>query len=1113
MIQSSKTIRLFVSSTFSDFVDERNALQNIVFPHLAQLCRKMGARFQAVDLRWGVSNEAGINQQTINICLDEIARCQRISPRPNFLVLLGDRYGWQPVPAAIKAKEFESILMHLIKINRNDDSKILNHWYALDENAVPPVYCLKPRKGKYINYDAWNSVEHKLVTILRGAADAIELSKEAREKYFLSATGQEIVLGALNPPERVPDPNKHVFCFFRAIKNLPIDEQPFAVKDYVDLNAVGYPEPEAQKHLQELKKRLEQKLKGNIYYYNTWWSVESGIYKGYIEQLCKDVETKLLKVITSQLAKIKKKSDTEREVEAHAAFKAERVSTFEGREVIINEVKSYLTNQNKQPLAIYGLGGSGKSSVIAKIVDEAQSLLPEANIIYRFIGVTPSSINAYSLIDSICRQIASEYQGGTYKTPATFNELTEVFYKLLALATAQKPLVLIIDALDQLSTTDNAKNLGWLPKNLPHNVKIVVSTIHGECYRALQAKLKRPSLVKLKPMSPGESEILFQSWLGKAQRSLQPIQWMEVISRFEKMGLPLYLRLVFEETRQWKSTELKKLSPSINGMIRRLFNRLSRNANHGPVMVAKSLGYLAAARIGLSEDELLDVLSADQEILQDYRQRSPNSPREDRLPFIVWSRLFFDLEPYLTVRDAGGTEVFNFFHRQFGAVVKKVYLSKHIKESYHRHLARYFHTQELYLDDQQEIPNYRKLMELPFQLTQGGLLENLAQVLSDTDFIKAKVDLGYATELLDEMDTAYQRLSNKKLENSSGPQLSSQLPRALFKYFISLRGIENPTLSLEDIHACLIYRKNTSFYKAFLKKGTSKASIKGCGPGFSEFIIEEIYLTFSSRIANMQRRAGNLEQAEQVYSTILPSLMAKEPLLKELARVQYDIGYVKYLRGKFEDAVNYLAMSAQSAERTGDEVGKWISICVMYYVKVVSMMGSTKLDEVLDDFLNVLNDAYKVFTINQTTNTTAERWIMNIHNHRFKAAYYKKDRRNTRLALIELERDPWVARNDNKSFLLPYRARMAILSRNYTAAIQYFKDYLNPMEKDRQKLFKAESVTENYLDCGIAFLKGGYEEESVKCWQTGMSCPDEPGNHKWKEIILFHLKKQGFSQN
>src|SRR5512141_1938384 len=102
-------IRVFVSSTFSDMKHERNALQADVFPKLEQLCLQNGFQFQAIDLRWGVSTEAGLDHRTMRICLDELCRAQEISPRPNFLILLGNRYGWRPLPEAISVKEFEEL--------------------------------------------------------------------------------------------------------------------------------------------------------------------------------------------------------------------------------------------------------------------------------------------------------------------------------------------------------------------------------------------------------------------------------------------------------------------------------------------------------------------------------------------------------------------------------------------------------------------------------------------------------------------------------------------------------------------------------------------------------------------------------------------------------------------------------------------------------------------------------------------------------------------------------------------------------------------------------------------------------------------------------------------
>ena len=76
MAMTGKTFRIFVSSTFSDLKEERNALQEKVFPRLRELCLQHGCRFQAVDLRWGVREEAGLSSDQRKAILEQLATGQ-----------------------------------------------------------------------------------------------------------------------------------------------------------------------------------------------------------------------------------------------------------------------------------------------------------------------------------------------------------------------------------------------------------------------------------------------------------------------------------------------------------------------------------------------------------------------------------------------------------------------------------------------------------------------------------------------------------------------------------------------------------------------------------------------------------------------------------------------------------------------------------------------------------------------------------------------------------------------------------------------------------------------------------------------------------------------------
>lgn len=95
---SARCVRVFVSSTFRDMHEERDALGRVVFPYLRKYCRQRGLDFVGVDLRWGITEEQARQGVTVGLCFQEIDRC-----RPYFVGILGDRYGWVPAEAQLQA--------------------------------------------------------------------------------------------------------------------------------------------------------------------------------------------------------------------------------------------------------------------------------------------------------------------------------------------------------------------------------------------------------------------------------------------------------------------------------------------------------------------------------------------------------------------------------------------------------------------------------------------------------------------------------------------------------------------------------------------------------------------------------------------------------------------------------------------------------------------------------------------------------------------------------------------------------------------------------------------------------------------------------------------------
>ncbi len=84
----TKVVRVFLSSSFVDFREERSLLAKHVFPSLRKRARSRGAGIVDVDLRWGVTAEQAKRSETLSLCLAVINRC-----RSYFISLLGERYG------------------------------------------------------------------------------------------------------------------------------------------------------------------------------------------------------------------------------------------------------------------------------------------------------------------------------------------------------------------------------------------------------------------------------------------------------------------------------------------------------------------------------------------------------------------------------------------------------------------------------------------------------------------------------------------------------------------------------------------------------------------------------------------------------------------------------------------------------------------------------------------------------------------------------------------------------------------------------------------------------------------------------------------------------------
>ena len=153
--------------------------------------------------------------------------------------IIGDKYGFRPVPVTMDKNIFETLLGS-VKSHPGGKhaAELLVQWYKLDENSIPAAYVLQPvskfyphaykhhandadeKKGKEERQQWWQTLE-TMTEALRKAANQIDFtafpsSEMTEEDFKISVTETEITTGMNG--EGV-DP-KYMILFIRSLKEL-----------------------------------------------------------------------------------------------------------------------------------------------------------------------------------------------------------------------------------------------------------------------------------------------------------------------------------------------------------------------------------------------------------------------------------------------------------------------------------------------------------------------------------------------------------------------------------------------------------------------------------------------------------------------------------------------------------------------------------------------------------------------------------------------------------------------------------------------------------------------------------------------------------------------------
>uniref|UniRef100_A0A8C0YZY8 NACHT and WD repeat domain containing 1 n=1 Tax=Canis lupus familiaris TaxID=9615 RepID=A0A8C0YZY8_CANLF len=771
---------------------EREALQSTAFPEVQTFCQKNGLMFEVVDLRWGIRNTEATDHMTTELCLEELDRCRKTSIGPAFVALLGDQYGPCPVPTLIEEKEWEALRSQLASKPR--DLELVARRFRRDENAVPPTYLLQALGTA----ETQGPEEATLTSVLRsGAQEARRLgliTQEQWHRYHWSVIEWEIDRGLLS----LTDGDQGATVFLREIQDLNKHILEDCALKMVDRLADGCLDTDAQNLLSGLKGRIADTQPGVLKAHHLPWSrdlvnpknkAHARYLKELGEQFVARANHQVLEHLREQEAGRQELAWLYQEIRHHLGLSTEATWTFCGRQELLAQLGQRLRQSDghpHSPLVLFGPPGIGKTALMCKLAEQMPGLLGRKTVtVLRLLGMSQMSSDARGLLQSICFQVCLAY--GLPLPPAQVLEaharVVQFFHTLLHTVSCRnfESLVILLDSMDDVDSICRARRVPWLPPRCPPRIHLILSACSGKpgILDIMRQTLTDPEAYwEVKPLSGNQGQEMIQLLLAASRRTLSPGQRELLWASLPECGHPGRLRLAFEEARKWASFTIPApLASTAKEAIHQLCARLEQT--HGQLLVAHVLGYIVSSRHGLSEAELKDVLSLDDEVLEAvYQDWTPPSKELLRFPPLLWVRLRRDLGHCLARRPVDGFTLLAIAHRQLTEVIQERYLSGPERAKRHGVLADFFSgawsqgtkklitlplvgkplnldrkvaPQPLWFSD--TVANLRKLKELPHHLVHSGRFEELKQeVLGSMNWISCRGVSGGIEGLLEDFD-------------------------------------------------------------------------------------------------------------------------------------------------------------------------------------------------------------------------------------------------------------------------------------------------------------------------------------------------------------------------
>jgi hypothetical protein len=334
----------------------------------------------------------------------------------------------------------------------------------------------------------------------------------------LSVTDLEIRFAMMDGTKQKPQ------CLFYLRKPLPYHAMtPDRAALYSDAHATDPAASDRAMRLAALKADIETRATGKVRHYTVGWDPKlqritdlDSWGGGVVEDLLLEVDKALLptEVLT-------KASWQQEEQVALDDYVNDRLRDFVGRQQILDRLMNVplasSTGQDGQAICVSGDPGSGKSALLSKVY---QLLLDKrAYVLAHATAASPRAASTETMLRLWVEKLASTL-GTKSSLPegAPLTQIVEQFASLLQQVATHQQVTLLADGLDQF---ESYRSLEWLPRTLPHNVRLIVSATTAYTSTKLP-KYPNLDIVALPPMDVGNARKLVTAVCRRYHRALEP---------------------------------------------------------------------------------------------------------------------------------------------------------------------------------------------------------------------------------------------------------------------------------------------------------------------------------------------------------------------------------------------------------------------------------------------------------------------------------------------------------------------------------------------------------------------------------------------------------------